>query len=40
MFHVFVKSPFKMKEEGLHIRAGGKDLGEFQLNCVDLTSVG
>lgn len=40
VFHVFLESKFKMEEERLHIRAGARELGEFNINCVDLTSVG
>ena len=40
VFHVLLESNFKMEEERLHIRAGAKELGEFDINCVDLTSVG
>lgn len=40
MFHVLLESNFKMEDEGLHIRAGARDLGEFKLNCVDLIAVG
>ena len=39
VFHVLLEN-FLMEEERLHIRAGARDLGEFRINCVDLTSVG
>ena len=39
VFHVLLEK-FLMAEERLHIRAGARDLGEFRINCVDLTSVG
>ena len=40
VFHVLLESNFKMEEESLHIRAGARDLGVFNINCVDLTPVG
>lgn len=40
VFHVLLMSNFKMEEERLHVRAGGEDLGDFYVNCVDLTFVG
>ena len=40
VFHVLLVSNFKMEEEHLHIRAHGQDLGEFEVNCVDLKLVG
>ena len=40
VFDVLLETNFKMDEERLHIRAGAGDLGEFNLNCVDLTSMG
>ena len=36
MFHVLLASNFKMTEESLFIRAHGVDLGDFDLNCVDM----
>lgn len=36
VFHVLLVSNLKMDEERLHIRASGKDLGDFELNCVDM----
>ena len=39
MFHVFLASNLKMKEENLFVRAGGEDLGNFRLNCVDMVAV-
>lgn len=36
VFHVFLVSSLKMEEESLHIRAFGEDLGDFQINCVDM----
>ena len=40
MFHVLLMSSFKMEGECLHIRAKGDDLGNFNLNCVDLEFLG
>ena len=40
VFHVLLESYFKMEEGRLHIRAGARDLGLFNINCVDLTPVG
>jgi len=40
VFHVLLVSNFKMEEEHLHIRAQGQDLGDFEVNCVDLKLVG
>ena len=40
VFHVLLASNFKMEGEYLHIRANGDDLGNFNLNCVDLEFVG
>ncbi|XP_022800357.1 E3 ubiquitin-protein ligase rnf213-alpha-like [Stylophora pistillata] len=39
VFHVLLVANFKMEEESLHIRANGEDLGNFQLNCVDMELV-
>lgn len=36
VFHVFLVSNLKMEEERLHIRASGNDLGDFEINCVDM----
>ena len=36
VFHVLLVSNFKMKEGNLFIRAHGEDLGDFELNCVDM----
>ena len=40
VFHVLLEPNFKMEEGRLHIRAGARDLGLFNINCVDLTPVG
>ncbi|XP_022806308.1 E3 ubiquitin-protein ligase rnf213-alpha-like [Stylophora pistillata] len=40
VFHVLLVSNIKMEEECLHIRANGDDLGNFDINCVDLECVG
>lgn len=40
VFHVLLVSNLKMEEECLHIRAHGDDLGNFDINCVDLEFVG
>lgn len=37
VFHVMLESNFKMEEESLHIRASGLDLGDFNINCVDMS---
>ena len=39
VFHVLLTSNFKMTEENLSIRAYGVDLGDFRVNCVDMTAV-
>ena len=39
MFHVLLVSNFKMKDGNLFIRAGGEDLGNFRLNCVDMVAA-
>ena len=39
VFHVLLTSNFKMTEENLSIRAYGVDLGDFMLNCVDMSPV-
>ena len=37
VFHVMLESNFKMEDESLHIRAAGLDLGDFKINCVDMS---
>ena len=39
VFHVLLVSNFKMKDGNLFIRARGEDLGNFQLNCVDMVAA-
>ncbi|XP_068731195.1 E3 ubiquitin-protein ligase rnf213-alpha-like [Montipora capricornis] len=39
VFHVLLASSFKMADESLFIRAHGEDLGNFQVNCVDMAAV-
>ncbi|XP_068759451.1 E3 ubiquitin-protein ligase rnf213-alpha-like isoform X4 [Montipora capricornis] len=39
VFHVLLVSNFNMKEGNLFIRAHGEDLGNFQLNCVDMVAA-
>lgn len=40
IFHVLLASNFKMTEESFGIRAHGADLGDFVLNCIDMTAAG
>ncbi|PFX19442.1 E3 ubiquitin-protein ligase RNF213 [Stylophora pistillata] len=39
VFHVLLVSNLKMEEEHLHIRASGEDLGDFEVNCVDMELI-
>ncbi|KAL9988414.1 hypothetical protein ACROYT_G002852 [Oculina patagonica] len=39
VFHVLLAVNFKMTDERLFIRAHGPDLGDFKLNCVDMSAV-
>ena len=39
MFHVLLASNFKMTDESLFVRAHGVDLGDFDLNCVDMIAA-
>ena len=36
VFNVLLASNFKMKEEKLFIRADGEDLGNSQIDCVEM----
>ena len=39
IFHVVLSSNLNMEEEHMHIRAEGEDLGDFELNCVEMKLV-
>ena len=40
VFHVLLVTNLTLEKDGLHIRAHGSDLGDFEVNCVDLTLIG